>query len=131
MECPCIYVSFQMKGYAQKIDDLSFRLLGALPNLLKQKQTLLEYHPTARLRPIKILKYKYLQYKHFDNILLTKGKTLLNEHQHKLTLNSSLLHSLDYNNVLKRGFAMISDKDGKYISTFSCFLAKQAIQIIA
>ena len=112
-------VAHSVENYAQKIDDLSFRLLGSLPNLLKQKQTLLEYYPTSRLRPIKILKYKYLQYKHFDNILLTKGNTLLNEHQHKLTLNSSLLHSLDYNKVLKRGFAMISNKDGKYISTAS------------
>lgn len=112
-------VSHSVENYTQKIDDLSFRLLGSLPNLLKQKQILLEHYPTSRLRPIKILKYKYLQYKHFDNILFTKSNILLNEYQHKLTLNSSLLHSLDYNNVLKRGFAMISDKSGKYISKTS------------
>lgn len=109
-------VKNSVENYAQKIDDLSFRLLGSLPNLLKQKNNMLEYFPISRIKPLKILKYKYLQYKQFDDHLLNKSSTLLNEYQHKLTLNSSLLNSLDYNNVLKRGFAMVSNSDGKYVS---------------
>ena len=109
-------VKNSVETYAQKIDELSFRLLGALPNLLKQKNNMLKYFPMSRMKPIKILKYKYLQYKQFDDILLSKSGTLLNKFQHKLELNSSLLNSLDYNNVLKRGFAMISDSKGKYVS---------------
>lgn len=105
-----------VESYVQKIDDLSFRLLGSLPNLLRQKTDMLKYFPISRIVPIKILKYKYLQYKQFNDILLNRKSTLLNEYQHKLMLNSSLLNSLDYNNVLKRGFAMIRDSEGKYIS---------------
>lgn len=112
-------VKNSVENYAQKIDDLSFRLLGSLPNLLKQKYNMLEYFPMSRIKPIKILKYKYLQYKQFDDLLLSKSGTILNEYQHKLTLNSSLLNSLDYNNVLKRGFAMISNSKGEYISKLS------------
>jgi exodeoxyribonuclease VII large subunit len=122
-------VSNSVENYAQKIDDFSFRLLGSLPNLLKQKENLLEYFPMSRLRPIKILKYKYLQYKHFNEILLSKKSSLLNEHQHKLTLNSSILNSLDYNNVLKRGFAMICDDKGKYVSTLSEARKSQVLNI--
>jgi len=109
-------VKSSVESYAQKIDDLSFRLLGSLPNLLRQKNSMLKYFPISRLIPLKILKYKYLQYKQYDDILLNRKNTLLNEYRHKLTLNSSLLSSLDYNNVLKRGFAMIKDSKGKYIS---------------
>ena len=112
-------VKNSIENYSQKIDDLSLRLLGSLPKLLKQKNNMLEYFPISRIEPVKILKYKYLQYKQFDGHLLNKSSTLLNEYKHKLTLNSSLLNSLDYNNVLKRGFAMVSNSDGKYISKFA------------
>jgi exodeoxyribonuclease VII large subunit len=122
-------ISNSVETYEQKIDDLSFRLLGAVPNLLKQKHRSLEYFPMSRLRPIKILKYKYLQYKHFNEILLSKKNSLLNEYQHKLTLNGSLLSSLDYNNVLKRGFAMVCDDKGKYISTLAEAKKNQTLSI--
>ena len=112
-------VKNSVENYAQKIDDFSFRLLGSLPNLLKQKHSMLEYFPISRIKPIKILKYKYLQYKQLDELVLSKRYTLLSEYHHKLTLNSSLLNSLDYNNVLKRGFAMIVDSKGNYISKLS------------
>ena len=112
-------VKNSVENYAQKIDDLSFRLLASLPNLLKQKSNMLEYFPISRIKPVKIMKYKYLQYKQFDDHLLNKSSTLLNEYQHKLTLNSSLLNSLDYNNVLKRGFAMVSNSEEKYVSKLS------------
>lgn len=101
----------------QRIDELSFRLLGALPNLLKTKSLALQHFPLTRLKPIKILKYKYLQFKNHSNYLTNKKDHLLNEPEHRLTLNSSLLASLDYNSVLKRGYAMIKNEDEKYISS--------------
>ena len=53
------------------------------------------------------------------NSLFGKKDTLLTPLEHKLTLNSSLLASLDYNNVLNRGFAILKNSDGKIISTLS------------
>jgi exodeoxyribonuclease VII large subunit len=104
---------------AQRIDELSFRLIESLPNLLRNKQNALQYFPVSRMRPIKILKYKYLQYKHSSDVLMVKKDHLLNQQEHRLALNVSLLNSLDYNNVLKRGYAMVSGQDGKLISRVS------------
>ena len=103
----------------QRLDDLSFRLVGALPNLLKQKQLYLVQFSIERLRPTKILTYKYLQYKNMSKNLLGKKDSLLFPIEHKLALNSSLLSSLDYNNVLNRGFAMLKNSEGKIISSLS------------
>lgn len=103
----------------QRIDELSFRLTESLPNLLRNKQNALQYFPVSRMRPIKILKYKYLQYKHSSDILTSKKDHLLAVQENKLALNISLLNSLDYNNVLKRGYAMVSDQNGKLISNVS------------
>ena len=108
-----------INNHIQRLDDLSFRLIGALPNLLKQKQLYLLHFPISRLKPTKILNYKYLQYQNMRNSLFGKKDTLLAPLEHKLTLNSSLLSSLDYNNVLNRGFAILKNSDGKIISTLS------------
>ncbi len=108
-----------INNHIQRLDDLSFRLIGSLPNLLKQKKLYLLHFPLSRLKPTKILTYKYLQYKNVSNNLLGKKDSLLASLEHKLTLNSSLLSSLDYNNVLNRGFAMLKNSDGKIISSLS------------
>lgn len=103
----------------QRVDDISFRLLGSLPNLFKTKQSSLQYFPITRLKPIKILKYKYLQYKHYRDNLINKKSILLNTLEHQLALSKSLLTSLDYNNVLKRGYAIVKNREGKIISSLS------------
>lgn len=101
----------------QKLDDLSFRLSGSLPNLLKQKYLALKYFPYSRLIPTKILNYKSLQLSNSINNLSSKKSSILNGFDYKLSINSSLLSSLDYNQVLKRGYAMLKDQDSNYIST--------------
>ncbi len=108
-----------VNNHIQRVDELSFRLFGSLPNLLKTKQSSLQYFPITRLKPIKILKYKYLQYKNHRDNLIGKKNTLLSTREHQLTLSKSLLISLDYNNVLKRGYAMVKNKEGKIISSLS------------
>ncbi|PCJ29342.1 MAG: exodeoxyribonuclease VII large subunit [Rickettsiales bacterium] len=112
-------VSSDINNHTQRIDDLSFRLIASLPNLLKQKQNALQYFPLSRLKPLKILKYKYLQYKNCADNLLRKEDSLLSEPEHRLKISLSLLASLDYNNVLKRGYAMIKNKDGTIISSIN------------
>jgi exodeoxyribonuclease VII large subunit len=114
----------QINNYTQRVDELSFRLVGALPNLLKNKKSSLQYFPITRLQPMKILKYKYLQYKYYSDNLISKKEPLLKAQEHRLILSTSLLMSLDYNNVLKRGYAMIKNQNGYFISTISA--AKQS-----
>jgi exodeoxyribonuclease VII large subunit len=101
----------------QKLDDLGFRLSGSLPNLLKQKELALKYFPVSRLKPNKILHYKYLQLTSMADNLAGKKSNLLNQFEYKLSISSSLLGSLDYNKVLGRGYAMLKNSDGVYIST--------------
>ena len=113
----------------QRLDDLSFRLIGALPNLLKQKQLYLLHFSFERLRPTKILTYKYLQYKNVSSALLGKKDSFLFPIEHKLTLSSSLLSSLDYNNVLNRGFAMLKNSEGKIISSLSDAQKSSVLQL--
>jgi exodeoxyribonuclease VII large subunit len=87
--------------------------------LLKQKNLALQYFPYSRFKPTKIIHYKYLQLNHLQNNLLIKKTTLLNRFEHKLSINSSILASLDYNKVLARGYAMLKDPNDNYISTVS------------
>lgn len=101
----------------QKLDELGFRLSGSLPNLLRQKHLALKYFPHARLMPNKILNYKILQLKNSVDNLSTKKESILTSFSYKLSMSSSLLSSLDYNQVLKRGYAMIKNDDNNYIST--------------
>lgn len=109
-------VKSSIDNYSQKIDDLSFRLSGSLPNLIHQKKKSLSYFPITRISPLKILEYKYMQYKHLASILLNKKNDVFSKQEHRLNINSSLLASLDYNKVLQRGYAMVKNHNGNYIS---------------
>lgn len=111
----------------QKLDDLSFRLSESLPNLLKQKNVALQYFPNSRLQPTKILHYKHLQLSNLANNLAQKKPNLLNQFEYKLSINSSLLSSLDYNKVLSRGYAMLKDDNNNYVSTVSEAQASKCI----
>ncbi len=108
----------------QKLDDLSLRLSGSLPNLLKQKKSALRYVPINRFNPIKIINYKYLQLSNFINNLTSKKSGIIKQYEYKLDINKSLISSLDYEKVLKRGYTMLKNQDGVYLS--SIFEVKKA-----
>jgi exodeoxyribonuclease VII large subunit len=61
--------------------------------------------------------------------LLGKKDSLFFPIEHKLALNSSLLSSLDYNNVLNRGFAMLKNNEGKIISSLSDAQKSSSLQL--
>lgn len=115
LQYPVNYLNYNI----QKLDDLGFRLSGSLPSLLKQKNIALQYFPYSRFKPTKILHYKHLQLSNLKNSLLIRKATVLNQFEHKLSINSSILASLDYNKVLARGYAMLKDHHNNYISTVS------------
>ena len=77
----------------------------------------LNYFPYSRLKPTKILNYKHLELGNLSYNLDLKKTNLLNPFQYKLSINSSILSSLDYNKVLARGYAMLKDQNENYIST--------------
>jgi len=110
-------VTSYVNNMVQKSDDLSFRLKESLSVLLKTKQILLQHFSISRLKPAKILKYKHLQYQNHYNNLLMRKSTFIDSYNHKLEINSSLLESLSYKNVLKRGYAMVKSSEGNFIST--------------
>ncbi|MFK7968331.1 MAG: exodeoxyribonuclease VII large subunit [Rickettsiaceae bacterium] len=113
----------------QRLDEMGFRLSGSLPNLLKQKIMALNYFPHSRLKPMKILNYKSLELHNLSYNLNFKKNNLLNHFEYKLSINSSILSSLDYNKILARGYAMLKDQNDNYISTI--FEVKSSEYIIA
>lgn len=100
----------------QKTDDLSFRLTESLSVLLQTKYNLLQHFSTTRLKPKKIIEYKHLQYKNCQNNLLMRKNSIIDSRSHQLEISVSLLESLNYKNVLKRGYAMISTEQGRLLS---------------
>ncbi|MFK7973833.1 MAG: exodeoxyribonuclease VII large subunit [Rickettsiaceae bacterium] len=105
-----------LNHYTQRLDDISFRLLG-LPNVfIEHKLKLLQLFSIERLLPTRIVKYKYMQYINHSDHLLQRQKTLLSNIEHKLSIQDALLASLDYKSVIKRGFAIVKNSEGKIIS---------------
>lgn len=101
----------------QKLDNIGFDLNASLPNLIKIKNALLQRYNFERFNPERIVKYKALQLNHlFDNLITSMNKSC-NHLQYRLHLSSNLLPTLDYKNVLKRGFALIVDDKGKIIKS--------------
>ncbi len=103
----------------QKVDELGFRLIEALPNLLKLKTAYLERFTIGGLNPSKLVHYKALQLEHTVGNLDKLIKQRLDNFEYQLNISSALLASLDYHNVLKRGFAIVKGANGKFISAKS------------
>jgi exodeoxyribonuclease VII large subunit len=107
----------------QKLDELTFRLNAALPKLLQAKSQHMSSFHIRRLNPSKLIEYKALELSHKSNL----QKLAFNQiefFKNKLVMQSNLLKSLDYKNVLNRGFALVKNtSDGKVLS--SKFTAEQ------
>lgn len=101
----------------QFLDELSFRLIDSLPNLMKFKRIKLDAFNVERLNPIKIIEYNSLELMYQVNNMAQYIKLKIKNYEHQLNLNNSLLISLDYNTVLKRGFAIIKSENGKFITS--------------
>ncbi|NRB10516.1 MAG: exodeoxyribonuclease VII large subunit [Rickettsiaceae bacterium] len=125
LQYPTNYLNTNM----QKIDELGFRLSAALPNLFKQKNQSLSYFPLSRMIPHKLISYKNLQVNNSFYGLLNKKTVTLQKFNHKLELNCSILSSLDYNKVLKRGYTMIKNEQGNYLSNAADANKQQKLQI--
>ncbi|MCI5050585.1 MAG: exodeoxyribonuclease VII large subunit [Rickettsiales bacterium] len=110
---------------AQRLDDWSERLLAALPLSVRNKQQQLDVL-SARLTPQPILQrvvQSEQQLKHYRLNQLIEQR--FERVQQRLQLQEKLLGSLNYENVLKRGFAMVQSPKGTLVTT-QADAAKQA-----
>lgn len=106
----------QMLHYGeQRLDDSTLRLTESLPKWLRVKTNYLEPFTGRRFNPRKLLEYKALQLKHQGDNLISSFARGLKNLEATLALQASLLASMDYNNVLKRGFALVATKENKVI----------------
>lgn len=113
------YAIHYLNHKQQLLDEIGFNLLDSLPCLISLKQTKLESFSIARFGLNKIITYKKLELTHQSSYMLKTIDNTLKNLECDLKLNDALLASLDYNNVLKRGFAMIKDKNDIIISSFN------------
>ena len=111
------YLSHYINHKQQLLDETGFNLLDALPCLINLKETKLKSFTKARINPHKIITYKTLELTHKAAYMTKSANNTLKNFEYKLELNSILLSSLDYHNVLKRGFAMIKGESGNFLSS--------------
>lgn len=100
-----------IESYIQRLDFLGFKILGRLPQIIESHSLTLSRLTTKITDPSKILQIKYLQFSHLHSMLGKAAQNYLTAKMNSLNLQTQLLQSLDYKNVLKRGFAIIKSKD--------------------
>ncbi len=101
----------------QKLDDIVFSLYAALPRLVNIKLMELKQHRIDFLNPIKFIPQKYEDVTRIKNQLEKVLSGYIDRLETKITLYSSLLSSLDYKNVISRGFSIVRAKSGAIIAS--------------
>ena len=103
-------------NYAQTLDGWSERLANALPGLLEkmtQRLAGLKISPILLMRDIERHEKTLAG---LDERLKISFKNQLEIRSQKLESTAKLFDSLNYKNVLKRGFALVKDEQGKLIA---------------
>lgn len=101
----------------QKLDIQNFKLSESLPKFLQIKMNILSQFSSGRFKPNKILDYKKLEIKYSIDSLNKVVSKSFEGIFNKFNLCNLMLNSLDYNNVLKRGFSLIITDHGKYVKS--------------
>lgn len=101
----------------QKIDELSLRLIEAMPNLLEYKFSVITRFTVERLNPCSYIDYCTLKLNNLYINLIGSLNKIFNHYTYNLHLNNQLLSSLDYKNTLRRGFAIIRTENSKIVSS--------------
>lgn len=109
------YLTHYMNYKQQLLDETGFNLLESLPCLVSIKETKLKAFLEERINPNKIVTYKTLELTHKTAYMIKLANSTLKNFEYKLRLNSILLLSLDYHNVLKRGFAIVKGEAGNLL----------------
>jgi exodeoxyribonuclease VII large subunit len=112
----------------QNLDYLGFKLFDKLPQLIHTKNMRLDSLSSKITDPSKMLKMKQMQINHSSSRLTELGSRIITQKLNSLNLQTQLLQTLDYKNVLKRGFAMI-ESGGKVITSSENLYSKNKVTI--
>ena len=115
--------------YAQRLDEISIRLIEAFPNFSK--------HALARLNLIAAKIHSPASYiLIFQNIVSSRSwriqstaLKIIESKTHFLDMAAKLLDSYNYKNTLKRGYAIVKDAGGNLVKTGKSLNADQEISI--
>ena len=114
--------------HEQRLDELTISMQSALPKLLHLRELQLSSYRLDHLSPNRLLLLKNTQLENLS-ATLTKGiSSAISSFEAKLETPSVLLQSLDYKNVLGRGFAVIRSGN-KIISSKEQVAASDKINI--
>jgi exodeoxyribonuclease VII large subunit len=115
-------------NYIQRLDDWAERLGNSLPAFLEKLQSKLK---SFQLRPQilrKDIENQNKQLKSLSERLDNSYKNFLETRNSKLETTTKLFESLNYKNVLKRGFALVKGQDGKLIANAATVQDKMIIE---
>lgn len=109
----------QMLQFAtQRLDDGCERLARALPHHIQQHEQRL-HHAASRLAPQRLMQQymaQHQQVQQWQERLQRAINQRVHTAQHALKMPGSMLESLSYHNVLKRGYAVVMDAQLRSIS---------------
>lgn len=118
-----------IQSYEQKLDFLGFKILGRLPQIIESYALTLSKLTSRITDPSKILQIKALQFSHINTMLGRAAYNYLSNKTNSLNLQTQLLQSLDYKNVLKRGFAIVKSK-GEIVASSKMMISGDAASIV-
>jgi exodeoxyribonuclease VII large subunit len=108
-----------IRSKEQNLDHITFRLTDLMPNLLERKSMKLG----NIVSQISLPRSKFAMYQmKLDSAFSKLGNSVITHVDKGVTnldLQSQLLDTLSYNNVLKRGFAIIKSEDKVINSVFN------------
>jgi exodeoxyribonuclease VII large subunit len=113
----------------QKLENEGRNLKVVLKQLLEKKASkVLQLSSSIKLARLQnALSQKIESFNKFEGYLLKAIMRILDSSMNKLNLHSRILNTLDYKNVLKRGFAIVKSEDNSLIA--SATKAKGSITI--
>ncbi len=112
----------------QNLDYLTFKLFDKLPQIIATKNMKLASLSSRIADPSKMLEMKQMQISHASTRIMELSNKIITAKSNSLNLQMSLLQTLDYKNVLKRGFAII-ESNNKVVSSSANLTKKDRITI--
>lgn len=103
----------------QRLDDFSERLVLSLPRFLERKRERME-KTLLRLTPRSLhhtLEQTYTRLLHLHARALQRMQHLLERHDARVSAAARMLESMNYQQVLKRGFALVRTSDSAVVSS--------------
>jgi len=112
----------------QNLDYLIFKLSDKLPQMIRSQNMKIDSLGAKISTPGKMLEIKEMQIDYLTSRLCEFSEKIISDKSNKLNLQMQLLQTLDYKNVLKRGFAIIQRGD-KVLSTIENINSKDRVTI--